>query len=118
LYIPNYLEENMSKSIKNSPHLINESLVQLAEACDFFPVKCSRQTLERWLRRGSRGVLLESVTIGSRRYTSKEAIARFLSDQAGAKTENNISYASRSYNGSRMTEQEIIEKSRQHGLPE
>jgi len=64
----------MSATIRNSPNLINEFLIALAEACNYFPVKCSRQTLERWMRRGSRGVILESVTIGSRRYTSREAI--------------------------------------------
>jgi len=108
----------MSAMIANSPHIINESLVQLADACNYFPVKCSRQTLERWMRRGCRGVLLESVTIGSRRFTSKEAITRFLSGQAGAQAVIHTPCIGRSHSGERMSQQEIAEKSREHGLPE
>ena len=105
----------MSAIITNSPHLIDESLVQLADACKHFPVKCSRQTLERWLRRGSRGVLLESVTIGSRRFTSIEAIARFLSAQASGQTGGHTPIVKCSHYAERMSEQEIGKKSQEYG---
>jgi hypothetical protein len=67
----------MTSTIISSPHLLSETLVPVAEACEEFPVRNSRQTLERWMRGGCRGVILESVTIGFRRFTSKEAIAVF-----------------------------------------
>ena len=103
----------MSKVITNSPRLLEETLVPLAEACKHFPIKCSRQTLERWLRRGARGVILESVTIGSRRFVSTEGIGRFLSGQAGAKTVEHTPIVSRSQKGGRMSAQEIAKKSRE-----
>lgn len=108
----------MSKMILNSPHIINEFLVSLADACNYFPIKCSRQTLERWMRLGCRGIILESVTIGSRRFTSKEAITRFLSAQAGAQVPVHTPCANRPHIGGRMSKKEIAEKSREHGLPE
>jgi hypothetical protein len=115
-----YLEEVMSNMITNSPRLINETLVPLEKANDHFPDERSRQSYERWMRFGCRGVILESVTIGSRRYLSVEGIARFLSGQAGAKIgEEQPPCIRRPHNGAgRMTEQEITAKSREHGLPE
>jgi len=70
-----------SKVILDSPGLLEESLVTLAEACRCFPVRCSRPTMERWVRRGSRGTILESILICGKRYTSREAIDRFLRGQ-------------------------------------
>ena len=105
-------------TIANCPHILEENLIPLAEACKRFPVRCSRQTLERWLRRGARGVILESVTIGSRRFVSTEGIARFLSGQAGAKTGDHTLCLNRPRNNGRMSTQEIAEKSREYGLPE
>ena len=109
----------MSKTIVNSPHLIYESLIPLEEANEYFPTNRSRQTYERWMRPpGCHGVILESVTIGFRRFLSKEGIARFLSGQAGGQTIVRTPITNRSHNGGRMSEQEIAEKSREHGLPE
>ena len=69
----------MSAMIKNSPRLFGETLVPLEKANEHFPDKRSRQTYERWMRPpGCRGTILESTLIGSRRYLSKEGIARFL----------------------------------------
>lgn len=34
--------------------------------------------LRMWVRRGTRGVRLESTLVGGRRFTSKEALSRFL----------------------------------------
>ena len=71
----------VSKMIMDKPELLDESLLALTEACKHFPVKCSRSGIERWLRRGSRGTVLESVLICGKRYTSKEAVGRFLRGQ-------------------------------------
>ena len=61
----------------------NEELMSLAEAAATMP--CGRKerspdvkTLYAWTKNGCRGVVLESVQIGGRRCTSKEAICRFV----------------------------------------
>ena len=67
-----------SKVILDSPEILDESLVSLTEACHCFPVRCSRPAIERWIRHGSRGIVLESVLVCGKRYTSHEAIDRFI----------------------------------------
>lgn len=61
----------------------SETLVQFPEARSAFPGdrRHSLATLHRWRLRGVRGVKLETVLIGGLRYTSKEAIARFIAAQ-------------------------------------
>ena len=109
----------MSKNITNSLRLLEETLVPLEKANEHFPDERSRQTYERWMRSpGCHGAILESVTIGSRRYLSREGIARFLSAQAGGKTGDHTPCVSRPRNNGRLSEQEIAEKSREHSLPE
>ena len=68
----------MSKQIYDCLGLLDEVLLCLTESAKLFPVPCSRATLERWVRRGVRGVRLETVRIGNRRFTSEQAIRRFL----------------------------------------
>jgi len=70
-----------SRIILDSPGLLDETLVSLTEACRLFPVKCSRAAIERWARKGARGTVLETVLVCGRRYTSKEAIGRFVHNQ-------------------------------------
>ena len=71
-----------SKMILDTPEILEESLVSIAEACRLFPVQCSRSSIERWLRRGgSRGAALESVLVCGKRFTSKQAIDRFVRGQ-------------------------------------
>jgi len=70
-----------SKVILDSPELLGESLVSLTAACGLFPVRCSRPAIERWTRKGSRGTTLETILICGKRYTSKEAIDRFVRNQ-------------------------------------
>ena len=70
-----------SKIILDSVRLLEEELLTLSQACKHFPVRCSRSAMERWLRRGSRGVVLESVLIAGRRYTTRQAIERFIRSQ-------------------------------------
>ena len=105
----------MSTAIKNSPRILDETLVPVNEAgTKHFPVIRSRQTLERWMREGWNEVILESATIGSRRYLSKEGIARFLKAQAGDHTPCTIHPPT----SGRMSAAEIAEKSRAYNLPE
>ena len=105
-------------AILNSPSILHESLRPVGEAPKHFPVRCSRQTLERWMRRGCNGVILESVTIGSRRYTSIEAIGRFLSAQAGTPTNKHTHCNSRPHSGGGMSEREMATKRSEYGMPE
>ena len=102
----------MSRQIFDSEQVLGETVVSLAEACKCFPVKCSRSTLERFLRRGAKGVLLESVLIGGRRFTSKEAIDRFIRCQLHTEPDRpGPKFGA-------MSKREIAEASRKFGLPE
>lgn len=59
-----------------------ESLITLRAASKLIPGRRGRgvnlSTIWRWCLYGARGVKLDSITIGGARYTSKEAIARFI----------------------------------------
>jgi len=59
-----------------------ETLVTLALAVNLVPAGAGMQphyrTLWRWCAKGLRGLRLESVFIGGTRYTTKEAIDRFV----------------------------------------
>jgi len=55
-----------------------ETLLTAKQACTVFPREVSLPTLWRWMLKGTRGVVLESIRIGGRRYTSKEACLRFV----------------------------------------
>lgn len=65
-------------SIDTNSDLAQEKLVPINQAGGKFPYRVGRTALERWMRDGVRGVRLESILIGSRRFTSEEAIARFI----------------------------------------
>jgi hypothetical protein len=56
----------------------SEQLRLLTKASADVPGSPHTSTLIRWALRGLRGVRLETVLIGGRRYTSVEAIERFL----------------------------------------
>jgi hypothetical protein len=59
--------------------LSNERLIPLARASQAIPSRPHASTAVRWARRGVRGVKLETILIGGRRFTSHEAIGRFVS---------------------------------------
>lgn len=65
-----------------------ETIITLGEACRAFPPKgVSDATLARWIHRGFKDMMLnsfvklETLVIGGRRFTSREAIARFIAAQ-------------------------------------
>ena len=99
-----------SRIILDSPEILDETLLTLTEACRYFPVRCSRPAVERWIRQGSRGVVLESALVCGKRYTSKQAIDRFLRNQL--RTEPDKAPPQRS-----MTKKELEEASRRYRLP-
>jgi hypothetical protein len=55
----------------------SEHLRLLTQAPRDLPGRPHISTLVRWWRRGVRGVKLETILIGGRRYTSLEALTRF-----------------------------------------
>ncbi len=56
----------------------NETLITLAEAAARLPRRPSICTMHRWCQTGVRDAVLASVFICGRRYTSVEALRRFL----------------------------------------
>jgi len=102
-----------SKIILDAPGLLEEQLITLTEACKEFPRKAARPTLERWARRGSRGTVLETILVCGKRYTSKEAVARFIRNQLQTEPERESAPRQRG-----MSQREIAEASKKFGLPE
>jgi hypothetical protein len=95
-----------SKTIMDSEALLDEDLLTLEQAADELPVRCSQSTLQRYLR--GNGNVLETIYIFGRRYTSRQAIDRFLRGQLrvepdrappkqGAKTRRDIEAACKKY---------------------
>lgn len=69
----------MSNTTENP--MFSETLLRLTDATRAVPYKrCSRGTLERWIRKGLKGICLEFVWLGGVRYTSEEAIGRFFAN--------------------------------------
>lgn len=68
----------LKNSVITYPALLNETLTTIQTAGDSFPYPVGRKAVERYFRHGIRGVRLETVLIGNRRFTSTEAIERFL----------------------------------------
>lgn len=55
----------------------NEKLLTFAQATKILPGRPNITTVWRWRNRGCRGVKLETILSGGRRFTSVEAIRRF-----------------------------------------
>ncbi len=68
----------MTKGPVTNSDLMHETLVPVSKAGGHFPVPVSRPTVERLMRHGKNGVVLESLVISNRRFISVEAIARFI----------------------------------------
>ncbi|MBI1348803.1 DUF1580 domain-containing protein [bacterium] len=56
----------------------SEELIHFPEARSEFPKRPCMQTMHRWRLSGIRGVKLESILVGGLRYTSREAVRRFI----------------------------------------
>lgn len=56
----------------------SEQLLSMTAAAKLLPGRPNVATLWRWRTSGCRGHRLETILFGGRRYTSREAIARFL----------------------------------------
>lgn len=60
------------------PDFSSETACPLKQAAKLFPHPPSLQTLWRWASRGVRGVTLETFRQGGKRFTTREAVDRFL----------------------------------------
>lgn len=58
-------------------NIVDEEILSLAQATKMLPGRPHLSSIFRWMSRGVRGVRLESVLVGGRRYTSREALERF-----------------------------------------
>jgi hypothetical protein len=54
-----------------------ETLVAVSQLSKVIPGRVHSSTGWRWVQRGVRGIKLETILIGGRRYTSHEALQRF-----------------------------------------
>ena len=76
--------------------LITETLIDFAATAREFPGRAvCIQTLHRYRLNGVRGVKLESCLIGGRRFTSREAVARFIAAQNASESPPAISQQQR-----------------------
>ena len=67
-----------------SVDISRESLLTLNQAAEYLPGRPNVSTLHRWRLHGIRGVKLETCLIGGRRYTSREAVERFVAATTAA----------------------------------
>jgi hypothetical protein len=103
-----------SKQIFDHPNLLEETpLLDLTEATKRFPVRCSRSTIERWIRHGAHGIRLETIRVGNRRFTTEAAINRFLVVQ-----QHTIPEQTRNEPKRNLSKKEIAEASKKFRLPE
>lgn len=63
-----------------------EQLYTLADAAALLPHRPHAHTLQRWIRKGVRGVKLEYISAGGRLLTSEQALRRFMRQVTEADT--------------------------------
>ena len=62
----------------------SDSLLTISQAAKSLPMRPNVSTVWRWVQRGARGVKLDTVLVGGRRYTSKEALQSFVERSTAA----------------------------------
>jgi len=99
----------VSRVIQNSAALLGEDLLTMEQVrMEALPVQISESTLQRHLRQG-----LESIRLFGRRYSSRQAVERFLQNQCQTEEERSTPPK----RGSK-TKREIEEAARRFGLLE
>ncbi len=58
--------------------LLTEDVISVTEAAREIPSRPNVSTVWRWTKRGVRGTKLQTVCVGSRIFTSRQAVTRFL----------------------------------------
>ncbi|MGL6226381.1 MAG: DUF1580 domain-containing protein [Thermoguttaceae bacterium] len=95
-------------TIPTFPELLMEELVPIQKSGGKFPYPVGRKAIERFIRNGVRGVRLETALIGNRRFTSTQAIERFL------RTSNKL--PGENLKLARMSEWDLAETKKQLGI--
>lgn len=67
----------MSKN-QSKLDLLTETVIPLTDVSKLLPSGPSHKTVWRWSTRGLRGVVLNTVRLGQKTYTSEEEVTRFL----------------------------------------
>jgi hypothetical protein len=67
----------MTILIESKANLLNEELILLSRAGNTLPDRVHCSTPRRWASQGVRNVKLETIALGGRIYTSREALSRF-----------------------------------------
>ena len=95
---------------KGNHPLIGETLITLPEAAkDFAGIEIPLNTVKRYVYQGVKGLKLETISVNGR-YTSKEAILRFIDRKQG----NQESFERPKVK--RMSSKEVEESLRRHGI--
>ena len=100
------------------PNLTDERLVRLTDVPKLLPTRPHPGTIRRWQLRGIRGVTLETQLVGGVRYTSHEALDRFLRNSTAAAEKQGSDKANRVIDKSRETGSSSATPSRPPGLSE
>jgi len=58
--------------------IANEEVIPISQAPSHFPGHPNVTSVYRWFTKGSRGAKLETIVVGAKRFTSVEAIGRFI----------------------------------------
>ena len=105
----------MKQEIPLFPNVIAEELISIAQAGKHIPGRgVSRSVIERWIRKGVKGRILETVKIGKARYTSREAIMRFIDGINRDETNDNSRQPATTVK--RYTNKELERKNKEWGL--
>ena len=70
--------KSVLSNIREYPALANETLVPLSKLGEYYPVPISRPSIERLWRKGRFGIRLETIFLNGRRYSSIQAIERYI----------------------------------------
>lgn len=89
-------------------HLLDEERVSLTKVAQEFDVHVC--TMWRWVRRGIKGICLESFTIGGKRFTTREAVARFILRTNSKPSDQSVSVYGSPLSKRRLREIEAAEK--------
>jgi hypothetical protein len=96
---------------------IDEKPLSLAEAARLLPKRPNPATLWRWRTRGVRGVKLETILIGGRRYVSRAALRQFIEAvTAAASGKPDAAAAASNVESKRQRPAETSRRLRQAGL--
>ena len=88
--------------------LLDETLITLTDAAkDFGGIEIPLNTLKRYVYQGVKGLKLESILINGR-YTSKEAIKRFIIGKQGVESATTFS--------NNLTSKQVEDGLRRHGI--